>query len=238
MNVSLPASDSYQVKFEIIHIGDIAYTIRSLLDLQQFSDPQGESLRLGISSAMWPLFGQIWPMSQILARLMLRESLVGKRILEIGCGIGLPSLVVQQRGGNITASDYHPLSPVFLLENTLLNALAPIRFAAGNWQTANLNLGQFDLIIGSDVLYEHQHIDLLSAFIHRHASAAVDVIIVDPGRRSHRAFARAMESLGYRHTWTDLKDYPDRGIKPKGFILRFARQAVPNRDHLKSSIGL
>ena len=225
MNVSLPSTDPYQVKFETIYVGDVSYTIRSLLDLQQFSDPQGDSLRLGISSAMWPLFGQIWPMSHILARLMLRESLVGKRILEIGCGLGLPSIVVQQLGGDITASDYHPLAQVFLRENALLNALAPIRFATGNWQTANLNLGQFDLIIGSDVLYEHQHIELLSAFINRHASSNVDIIIVDPGRRSHRAFARAMEQLGYWHTWTDLKDYPVQGSKPKGFILRFSRHS-------------
>ncbi len=172
---------------------------------------------------MWSLFGQTWPMSKILARVMLGESLQGKRILEIGCGLGLPSIVVKQLGGNITASDYHPLAKSFLLENTLLNALAPICFETGDWNTANLNLGQFDLIIGSDLLYEHQHIALLSAFIDHHSSDQVDVVIVDPGRGSHRAFAREMEHLGYAHSWTDLKDYPDRGIQLKGFILRFSR---------------
>jgi predicted nicotinamide N-methyase len=217
---------SYQVKFETICIGDVDYTIRSLLDHQQFSDPTGESLRRGISSAMWPLFGQVWPMSKILAQVMLQESLAGKRILEIGCGLGLPSIVVKQLGGNITASDYHPLSQAFLLENTILNELTPIRFEIGDWNLENLNLGKFDLIIGSDVLYEHQHIELLSAFIHLHASQWVDIIIVDPGRRSHRAFARTMEQLGYQHTWTDLTDYPDQAIKPKGFILRFSRHVV------------
>lgn len=174
---------------------------------------------------MWPLFGQIWPMSKILARVMIREQFGKKRILEIGCGIGLPSLVVKQLGGNITASDYHPLAQSFLIENTALNLLAPIRFRAGNWNTPNLNLGKFDLIIGSDILYEYQHIGLISSFVDHHASSRVNIVIVDPGRGSHRAFAREMKRLGYTHSWSDLKDYPSQGIKPKGFILRFSRHA-------------
>ena len=184
---------------------------------------------------MWPLFGQIWPMSKILARVMLQEPLEGRRILEIGCGIGLPSIVVKKLGGDITASDYHPLAQSFLLENTILNSLAPIRFKAGDWNTANLSLGKFDLIIGSDVLYEHQHIELISSFIDRHSSSQVDIVIVDPGRGAHRAFAREMERLGYMHSWTDLKDYPIEGIKPKGFILRFSRHAHSENERAKTN---
>lgn len=162
-------------------------------------------------------------MSKILARVMLQETLSSKSILEIGCGIGLPSIVLQYLGGNITASDYHPLAAPFLLENTSLNNLAPIPFKTGNWSTDNLHLGQFDLIIGSDVLYEHQHIELLSSFINQHTNGRADIIIVDPGRGSHHRFARAMEALGYAHSWTDLRDYPILGAKPKGLILRFSR---------------
>jgi predicted nicotinamide N-methyase len=223
----------YNVKFDTISLGDVEYTIRSLEDLQQFSDPDGEALALGISSAMWPLFGQIWAMGKILARIMLREPLDDKRILEIGCGIGFPSLVIKQLGGNITASDYHPLAESFLLENTILNDLEPILFQAGDWNTANSKLGKFDLIIGSDILYEHPHIKLLSAFIDHHSSHRVDVIIVDPGRGLHRAFAREMECLGYQHTWTDLKDYSHQNIKPKGFILRFARYGPEGSDRVQ-----
>ena len=47
--------------------------IRSLLDLQQFSDPDGDAERIGISSAMWPLFGMLWPSgAHLAARLALR----------------------------------------------------------------------------------------------------------------------------------------------------------------------
>ena len=145
LQVASISSPNYDVKFDRICLGGFEYTIRSLRDLQQFSDPNGEALRLGISSAMWPLFGQIWAMGKILARVMLQEQLDGKRILEIGCGIGFPSLVIKQLGGDITASDYHPLAESFLIENTNLNHLKPIPFQTGDWNTANSKLGKFDL---------------------------------------------------------------------------------------------
>lgn len=214
---------NYQVKFDQISIGKIDYTIRSLLNLQQFFDPDNEALNIGISSALWPLFGQVWGMSKILAQIMLTEEIAGKRILEIGCGLALPSLVIKHLGGNITASDYHPLVASFLLENTLLNHLEAIAFQTGDWNLVNANLGEFDLIIGSDVLYERQHSKLLSRFINDHASSSVTIIIVDPNRGCHRAFAREMQDLGYQHSWTDLTAYCQNQIKPKGFILRFNR---------------
>ena len=88
--------------------------IRSLLDRQQFADPQGLALRLGISSAAWPLFGLLWPSGHELAgRLAARPVAAGERILELGCGLALASLVAHRRGADVTASDCHPLASAF-----------------------------------------------------------------------------------------------------------------------------
>jgi hypothetical protein len=67
------------------------------------------------------------------------------------------------------------------------------------------------------------HIQLVSTFLSHHSSADVEVVILDPGRGVHRAFARAMEQFGFHHTWSNLKDYPDQGVQAKGFILRLIR---------------
>ena len=107
----------YLVKVEAVEVGGTPMQIRSLLDRQQFSDPHGDALRQGISSAAWPLFGLVWPSSQVLADAMLRFDLGSKRVLEVGCGLALASLVVQRRHGDITASDCHPLAEAFLLDN-------------------------------------------------------------------------------------------------------------------------
>jgi len=146
----------YQTKQEIITVGRSDYTIRSLLDRQQYSDPQGEAEAAGIPPATWPLFGLLWPSSRVLAGLMDNHNLIGKRVLEIGAGLALASLVVHRRLGDITASDWHPLSPGFLAENVLLNHLSPLKYQRGNWAGENPELGEFDLIIGSDILYERQ----------------------------------------------------------------------------------
>ena len=191
---------AYQTKFETVRVGETDFLIRSLLDHQQFSDPLGQAEDDGVSSASWPLFGQVWPSARILATAMNTHDLVGKRVLEIGAGLALASLVIHHRHGDVTVSDYHHLSEVFLIENLLLNHLGPLKYAMGNWGGNNPALGQFDLIIGSDVLYERDHPALLSAFIDRHSAARVEVMIVDPDRSNRASFCREMASLGYSHS--------------------------------------
>src|ERR1700712_2770949 len=137
--------------------------IRSLLDLQQFSDPAGDAERIGISSAMWPLFGMLWPSgAHLAARLALRPVLIGERILEIGCGLALASLVGHRRGADVTASDVHPLPGALLAGNLRLNHLPPMKYLHGNWAVPDATdvlplrvvTGCYDLIMGSDLLYE------------------------------------------------------------------------------------
>jgi predicted nicotinamide N-methyase len=161
----------YEVKFQRVGVGGGAdLQIRSLLDKQQFYDPLGLAFDAGISSATWPLFGLVWPSAQKLADLMQTWELKGKRVLEVGCGLGLASLVVHRREGNITASDCHPLTETFLKANVLLNELPPLHYETGNWGRVNKGLGAFDLLIASDVLYERSHPAQLSGFIEEHAA--------------------------------------------------------------------
>ncbi|RZL35592.1 MAG: SAM-dependent methyltransferase, partial [Rubrivivax sp.] len=120
----------YAIKVQTLAIGGAAdLKIRSLLDRDQFADAAGAANALGISSAQWPLFGQVWPSGLHLAATMaIRPLTAGERILEIGCGLALASLVCHRRGGEVTASDIHPLAGAFLLENLRLNELVPMRY--------------------------------------------------------------------------------------------------------------
>ncbi len=196
----------YLLKHEIIKvIGAAALNIRSLLDRQQFADPTGAAQGLGISSAAWPLFGLVWPSGLHLAAAMaIRPLVVAERILEIGCGLGLASLVVHRRGGDVTASDCHPLAGGFLRENLRLNELPPMPYCHGHWggQEASTDFGPkvnglFDLIIGSDVLYERDDAGVLSSFIGRHGAPVCEVMIIDPNRGNRSPFHRRMAAMGY-----------------------------------------
>jgi 2-polyprenyl-3-methyl-5-hydroxy-6-metoxy-1,4-benzoquinol methylase len=216
----------YQVKFETVTVGGTDYQIRSLLDLQQYSDPLGEAERAGISPASWPLFGHIWPSARVLALAMDSFDLVGKRILEIGAGLALASMVIHRRAGDMTVSDCHPLSQNFLDANALLNHLTPMTYERGNWAGGNPGLGQFDLIIGSDVLYERQHPAQLAAFIDRHAAPHAEIIIVDPDRGNRVGFCREMAALGYGFTARRANAFLETGEPYKGRFLTFSHIAI------------
>ena len=213
----------YQTKFETIAIGDSNYCIRSLRDKQQYSDPLDTAADAGVSSASWPLFGQVWPAGIILADLMDRHCVDGLRILEIGCGLALASLVICRRGADITASDYHPLACEFLENNVAINGFPTIPFALGDWSNADATLGTFDLIIGSDILYEPDHPMLLANFIQRHANADVEIIIIDPDRGRHSKLSNAMGALGYRCTREKIQSQLALELCFKGHRLTFAR---------------
>ena len=213
----------YLVKIETLAVGGLDMQIRSLLDRRQFSDPLGDAARAGISSAAWPLFGMVWPSAQVLADAMLRFELGAKRVLEVGCGLALASLVVQRRRGDITASDRHPLTEAFLLDNLRRNGLAPLRYATGDWADAGAALGRFDLIIGSDVLYERGQPEALSRFIEQHSNPAMEVLIADPDRGNRGAFNRRMDSLGFDRTELKVRELPGGGGAYKGRLLSYRR---------------
>ncbi len=228
----------YQTKQErIVIAGTDGLIIRSLLDRQQFSDPHGDAQRLGISSAAWPLFGWLWPSGvQLAARMACRAVRPDERVLEIGCGLALPSLVAHRRGIDITASDWHPLAEYFLAQNLRLNGLSPMKYRRGRWSSsgspdaqhgglASPSVGgQFDLVIGSDLLYERDAEGLLAGFIGRHTAPGAEVWIVDPERGNRPAFNRQMGALGFRMREERL-DQPasDSGVAYKGRLMTYWR---------------
>lgn len=227
----------YLTKQENIAIAGVAdLVIRSLRDRQQFSDPQGAAGRLGICSAAWPIFGLPWPSGrQLAARLAARVLRPGERILEMGCGLALASLVGHRRGAAVTASDMHPLAARFLAHNLRLNALPPMRYRHGEWAHAALPArpgarpnsavrGRYDLLIASDVLYERESGVVLAAFIGRHAAPAAEVWIVDPDRGNRPPFNRAMAALGFALGEERLDAPADGGQAAyKGRLLSYRR---------------
>ncbi len=217
----------YAVKYETVRGSGADLRMRSLQDRQQFHDPDGEAERAGISSALWPLFGLLWPSGKVLAHAMLAFELDGKRILELGCGLALASMVIHRRGGDVTASDCHPLAETFLKENLRLNHLPPMKYQTGNWGRSASDMGRFDLIIGSDLLYDRNQPQALSAFIDEHSCSTVEVVIVDPDRGNISGFNRCMHGLGYTHSQSRVSLLPDGITSFKGRVHSYGRSSLP-----------
>ncbi len=212
-----------RIRYQTVEFDNTDIHLCTLRDKQQFYDPKGIAENLGISSAFWPVFGVIWPSSLVLAHFINNHDTAKKRILEIGCGMALSSLLLNKRNEDITATDHHPEVEKFLLRNTLLNEGKSIAFERVDWADKEDLLGTFDLIIGSDLLYEDQHIELLAHFINVHAKPTCEVILVDPGRGRKNKLKQRMAAYGY--SCSEQKplqtDYLDDVFK--GIILSFQR---------------
>jgi len=221
----------YETKQESVPILGVSnLLIRSLLNKQQFHDPLNAALDLGISSAFWSLFGLLWPSGTRLAERMAQRPVASERILEVGCGLGLASLVGHRRGANITASDCHPLAGEFLKENLRLNELGPMNYRHGHWgqhqaQTQDTEVdGKFDLIIGSDILYERDERGDLAHYINDHLEDHAEVWVVDPNRGNRAHFHRHMKQLGFavheENLGAQVKSQP---LAYKGRMLTYSR---------------
>ena len=214
----------YRTKQERIAIAGVAdLVIRSLLDRQQFADADGAAERLGISSAGWPLFGLLWPSgAQLAARLALRPVTPAKESSRSAAAWRSPAW--SRTGAAPTSRRAIAIrSPrSFLGANLRLNGLVPMKYLHGDWASAvdpddahegvarAVAGGRFDLIVGSDILYERDVGGELAGFIGRHAEAACEVWVVDPDRGNRPAFNRRMADAGFDLSEERLDDRGDR----------------------------
>ena len=159
-----------------------------------------------------PMFGELWPVSLLLAERMAAYPAEGLRVLEAGCGLALPSLVLKSRGIDVTASDRQPEAGEFLAVNAALNGVAPVPFRLSDWATDDL--GKFDLLIGADIVYETGQAEVVAGFLARHAAPGGTIVIADPGRRLLSRFRRLMQAQG--------RTCREELFPPRGRLLTFA----------------
>ena len=212
-----------RLSYQTVEFGKIDIHLCTLRNRQEFHDPLGVAESLGISSAQWPIFGVVWPSSKVLAHYISDYNTGSKRILEIGCGMALASLLLNKQHADITATDYHPEAGIFLARNALLNEDEPISYKQVAWGDTEDDLGLFDLIIGSDLLYEEQHIALLANFIEDHSNQACEVVIVDPGRGRKNKLSARMIEFGYSSTEEKPSHTDYLSEEFKGRILKYFR---------------
>lgn len=184
-------------KFNIVEIR-IAGTSLSLCSLKDFEKEFSEHFQVHASNAAKlenpPLYGILWPAAEGLAcHLARRRDLSGKRILEIGCGLGLPSLICAKFGAVVTAMDKHWDAGFAVCENARLNGLN-LHYREGSFEDPSLDLGGFDLIIGSDILYEPEFYPALETFILKHSKAGSEILIADPGRFAAEKFGQRLRA--------------------------------------------
>lgn len=161
-----------------------------------------------------PYWAILWRSGVALARELSTASLEDKRVIELGCGLAVPSLAAARAGAVVMATDVRP-EPLELAErNARANGLR-IETAVLEWTKPDelITSTPFDLVIGSDVLYERQSVAALLKLLPRLADEA---LIADPGRPASHPF---IEQASKR--W-DLK--PSRSGPVSLYRLRFGAE--------------
>ena len=129
-----------------------------------------------------PYWAELWPSAVALARAVYPRSLAGARVLELGCGLGVPSIAAALRGARVVASDWSPEATRFAALNAQRNGVR-IETIVCSWSApAPLLAGApWDVVLASDVMYERRNVDLLLELLPRLVERG-EVVIADPGR--------------------------------------------------------
>jgi predicted nicotinamide N-methyase len=128
-----------------------------------------------------PYWAELWPAGLALARALPESPLDGVRVVEVGCGLGVPSLVAAARGASVTAVDWAAQAVALLHTNAAGNGLA-VDARVADWRAF---AGEYDLVLGADVLYEPRNVEALLELLPR---LAAEVLLAEPGRPAGAAF--------------------------------------------------
>jgi predicted nicotinamide N-methyase len=138
-----------------------------------------------------PYWSVLWRSGVALARELDEEDLRGLRVVELGCGLGVPSLAAARAGARVLATDSCSEALELLARNAEANGVE-VESAEVDWAQpgALLERAPFDLALAADVLYEREAVAPLSALLPR---LAPEVWLADPGRPAAGAFVEQAE---------------------------------------------
>jgi len=152
-----------------------------------------------------PYWAQVWPSARELAEVLAARQWRGARMLELGCGLGLASIVAARAGARVTASDWSELAIGNLVDNAARNEVE-LETIVADWDEPGelLAAAPFDLVVAADVLYEIRKGETLSRLLPR---LATEVILADPHRASAGGFFDAA-SVGWERSELSSRTNP------------------------------
>lgn len=189
-------SDPFNVRIEVLK--DLDHAIDQVCDEIEkeggTADPTAED--------KCPYFGQLWPAGLALSEHMARMGLwlKGKSVLEVGCGLALPSIVCAKLGADVLSTDFHPDVEKFFSKNSKSNEpfSGKLRYQRINWNEPQ-KLGAFDFVIGSDILYERSHPENVAKTLASHCHSGSHIVLADPGRSYIQKCVDQIAGLGFRY---------------------------------------
>jgi predicted nicotinamide N-methyase len=140
-----------------------------------------------------PYWAELWPAAIALAEALPEVN--GVRVVELGCGLGVPSLVAAARGADVTATDWSSEAIDLLRTNAERNGLqltAEVRDWREAWPA------RFELALAADVLYEQRNVEPVLARLRELAPRALVGLAGRPYEAQFLREAGTVEQLAER----------------------------------------
>jgi predicted nicotinamide N-methyase len=145
-----------------------------------------------------PYWADVWPSSTALAASVVGLAGNGRRALELGCGVGLVTIAAMWAGFDVVATDYYEDALLFTRRNSRrVVGREPVTRLV-DWRAFPTELGRFDLLLASDVLYERDYATLVADAIVASLAPGGVALVADPGRAALLTFITACEQRGCR----------------------------------------
>jgi predicted nicotinamide N-methyase len=136
-----------------------------------------------------PYWAELWPSALALARAIGARSLGGRRVVELGCGLGLPSIAAALQGARVLATDWSPEAVAVTAGNAERNG-ARVDTLVCSWAQPQpiVERGPWDVVLASDVLYEARDVQPLLDALGPLLGERGVAWIADPGRAPAERF--------------------------------------------------
>ena len=179
--------DRYETDVTEIVVAGRKFQILLPGDLDNFINP--EDVLDG-----FPLWAKLWKASWILADFLAQRKVnPAERLLEIGGGLGLVSIVGFACGHRVTMTEYNPHALQFAKANAHLNNCAQLPVVSLDWYQPNLT-GSFDTILASEVIYKSQDFAPLLNLFQSYLAPSGEIILVSEMRKTSGEFYQFFQS--------------------------------------------
>ena len=185
-----PAAPPPAALLDVVREELCGYTVIRPRDWEELRHQYGGD---GLTAPYW---ATAWPSGLSLAESLLGRPLSGRRVLELGCGLALPSIVAAGSGASVLATDGTPDAVVFAAHNLALNDLEG-EVAVVDWRAAEplVERGPWDLVLAADVLYLSQNVQPLLRALPRLLAPGGTAIVADPRRAGGREFVASAKRI-------------------------------------------
>lgn len=174
-----------------------------------------------------PYWAELWPSARVLAERLAARPPRGLAVVELGCGVGLPSVGAARGGARVLATDWYAPALAFTRANAAATGVA-LETMLVDWRdppAALLTRPPADLVIGADLLYEDRNGPTLAALLPRLLRPGGEALIADPRRPGAARLIDPLRAAGWAHSREDVthRGRPDES----GAVIHLHRLHIP-----------